>query len=77
MMQDWYVHTANTGQPQTKMPSVFLADQQLELPQISPEHQNMLTEKITSAEVEDSINEAHEIRAPGPSITLYKLLFQY
>ncbi len=62
-MQDWYVQTANTGQPQTKMLSVFLADQQLELPQICPEHQNMLTEKITSAEVEDAINEAHEIRA--------------
>jgi hypothetical protein len=39
----------------------------------------MLTVEITPAKVEDAIDEAHEINAPGPSgqtITLYKLLFR-
>jgi hypothetical protein len=39
----------------------------------------MLIEEISPSEIEDAINEAKEISAPGPSgqtITLYKLLFQ-
>jgi hypothetical protein len=67
------------GHVQIETLSDFLQDQQLELPQISPEHQDMLEEEITPSEVEDAINEAKEMSAPGPSghtITLYKLLFQ-
>jgi hypothetical protein len=78
-MQDWYGHTANLAQEQTETLADFLSDLELDLPQISLEHQDMLTEEITPDEVEDAINEAHEISAPGPSgqtITLYKLLFQ-
>jgi hypothetical protein len=52
---------------------------QMDHPQISLEHRKVLDEEISPAEVEDAINEAHEISAPGPSgqtFTLYKLLFQ-
>jgi hypothetical protein len=78
-MQDWYGYTANLAQPQTETLADFLSDLQLDLPQISLEDQDMLTDEITQAEIEDAINKAHEISAPGPSgqtITLYKLLFQ-
>ncbi len=39
----------------------------------------MLIEEISSSEIEEAINEAKEVSAPGPSgqtITLYKLLYQ-
>jgi hypothetical protein len=78
-MQDWYIHTGNTAQPQTETLPDFLADLPLELPKISPEHQDMFTEEITAADVEEAINDAHEISARGPSgqtIILHKLLFQ-
>jgi hypothetical protein len=78
-MQDWYSNTANTEHVQKETLSDFLLDQHLELPQISPKLQDMLTEEITVMEVEDAINEAQEASAPGPSgqtITLYKILFQ-
>jgi hypothetical protein len=57
----------------------MLDDLQLELPQISLDIQGLLDEEISQDEVENAINEAHEISAPGPTeqtITLYKLLFQ-
>jgi hypothetical protein len=50
-----------------------------DVPQISQEHRNLLHEEISSAEVEGVINDAHGIRAPGPTgqtITFFKLLFQ-
>jgi hypothetical protein len=67
-MQDWYVHTANTAQPQIGTLSEFLTDYALNLWQISLEHQDMLEEEITEAEVEGAINEAHGISAQGPSV---------
>jgi hypothetical protein len=79
IMQDWYANTANVEHVQTETLSEFLQDQQLELPQISPELQDMLTEEITPMEVEEAINEAQEMSAPGPSgqtITLFKILNQ-
>ncbi len=79
IMQDWYAHTANSEHLQTETLPDFLNEQQLELPQIGPELQDMLIEEITPNEVEDAINEAKEISALGPSghtITLYKILFQ-
>jgi hypothetical protein len=78
IMQDWYIQTSNTAQPQRETLPDFLVDLHLELPQISPDT-NMPTEEITAAEVEEAINDAHKISAPGPSgqtITLCKLLFQ-
>jgi hypothetical protein len=79
VMQEWYANTAETGHNQTETLPDFLHEQQIELPQISPEQQDMLVEEITPNEVENAINEAKEMSAPGPSghtITLYKLLFQ-
>jgi hypothetical protein len=78
-MQDWYANTANVEHVQTETLSEFLQGQQLDLPQISPELQDMLTEEITPMEVEEAINEAQEMSAPGPSgqtITLFKILNQ-
>ena len=78
-MQDWYEHTANVEHAQVESLEEFLADFDMDLPQIQPEHREMLEEEITEDEVEDAIGEAHEISSPGPSgqtITLYKLLFQ-
>jgi hypothetical protein len=78
-MQDWYIHTSTTALPQTKTPPDFLSNLHFELPQISPEHQDMLTEEITEAEVDQAITDTHEISASGASgqtITLYKPLFQ-
>jgi hypothetical protein len=46
--------------------------------QISPEYQDIFDEEISQAEVEDAINEAHEISTRGLSrqtIALFKLLF--
>jgi hypothetical protein len=79
IMQEWYEHTANTAQPQRETLADFLEDQQMELPQIGQDLQEMLVEEITPSEIEEAINEAKETSAPGPSgqtITLYKLLFQ-
>jgi hypothetical protein len=79
IMQDWYNHTVNTAQPQRETLSDFKNDFNLDLPQISPEHHDMLAKEITEGEVEDAIKEAQEISAPGPlgqTLTLYKLLFQ-
>jgi hypothetical protein len=79
IMQEWYEHTANAAQPQRETLSDFLEDQQLELPQIGQDLQEMLVEEITTVEVETAINQAKEISAPGPSgqtITLYKILLQ-
>jgi hypothetical protein len=39
----------------------------MDLPQISPEHKDIPDEEITPDEVENAINEAHEISALGPS----------
>ncbi len=78
-MQDWYVHTDNITQLQMETLSDFLTNYNLGLPQVSPEHQYMLGEEITEAEVQEDIGEAHEISAPGSSgqtITLCKLIFQ-
>ncbi len=52
VMQEWYADTAETGHVQTETLTDFLQDQQLELPQISPDHQDMLVEEITPNEVE-------------------------
>jgi hypothetical protein len=79
VMQEWYANMAETGHIQTETLPDFLYEQRIELPQISPEHQDMLVEEITPNEVENAINEAKEMSAPGPSghtITLYNLLFQ-
>jgi hypothetical protein len=79
IMQEWYEHTANAAQPQLETLENFLEDQQIELPRIGQNLQDMLTEEISSLEVEEAINEAKEISAPGPSgqtITLFKLLNQ-
>jgi hypothetical protein len=78
-MQDWYANTANVEHVQRETLSEFLHDQQLELPQISLELQEMLTEEITPMEVEEAISKAQETSAPGPSgqtITLFKILNQ-
>jgi hypothetical protein len=51
----------------------------MDLPQISPKHKEILDEEITPDEVEEAINETHEISAPGPSgqtTMIYKLIFQ-
>ncbi len=79
VMQEWYANTAETDHIQTETLPAFLHEQQIDLPKISPEHQDMLVEEITPNEVENAIKEAKEMSAPGPSghtITLYKLLFQ-
>jgi hypothetical protein len=79
IMQEWYENTANATQPQRETLTDFLQDQQIELPQIGQELQEMLIEDISPSEIEEAINDAKEISAPGPSgqtITVYKLLFQ-
>ncbi len=57
-------HTANTARPQTETFSEFVSDLQLELPQISQDHKDMLTEKITQDELE-----VYD-REPGPELEL-------
>ncbi len=77
-MQEWYEHTANAAQPQRETLADFLDEQQLELPQIGQDLQEMLVEEITTSEIEEAINQAKELSAPGPSgqtITLVRYTF--
>jgi hypothetical protein len=79
IMQEWYENTANAAQPQRETLADFLDDQQLVLPQIGQDLQERLVEEITTSEIEEAINQAKEVSAPGPSgqtITLYKILLQ-
>jgi hypothetical protein len=48
IMQEWYEHTANAAQPQLETLENFLADQQIELPKIGQDLQDMLIEEISS-----------------------------
>ncbi len=78
-MQEWYESMASHDWDQIETLSDRLDDLQVELPQISPGVQDHLDEELTCEEVENAINEAHEVSAPGPTgqtITFYKLLFQ-
>jgi hypothetical protein len=57
----------------------FLQNYNIELPKIQEQHKDWLEEEFTQEEIEQAINDAHEISAPGPSgqtITLFKLIFQ-
>jgi hypothetical protein len=79
IMQEWYESMASHDWDQIETLSDRLDDLQVELPQISPGVQDLLDEELTCEEVENAINEAHEVSAPGPTgqtITFYKLLFQ-
>ncbi len=73
IMQDWYIHTANTAHPQMEILPDFIADLHLKLPQVNQEHQDMLNEQITEADMEKAINDAHENSVPGQ--TFYFQLF--
>jgi hypothetical protein len=75
-MQEWCESTDSCNWEHVETLSNMLDNLQLKLPQINPEVRDLLDEEITSEEVETAINEAHEVRAPGPTgqtITLYKL----
>jgi hypothetical protein len=61
-MQDWYAHTADSEHLQTETLPDSLTNQQLELPQIDSELQDMLIEEITLQEIEDAINKATEMQ---------------
>jgi exonuclease III len=78
-MQEWYEVTASRELDQAETLTDMLHDLQMELPQISPENRELLDEEISQTEIENAINEAQEVSAPGPTgqtITLYKLLIQ-
>ncbi len=78
IMQEWYEETAQRDTPQTTTLQAFLQQHNILLPQISQEHQDMLSEEFSQEEVQEAILEAQAISAPGPtgqSISLYKLLF--
>jgi hypothetical protein len=77
-MQAWYERTAERALPQTETLTDFLARHHTDLPQIEDDQKEALEEEFSINEVQQAINEAHEVSAPGPSghtITFYKLLF--
>jgi hypothetical protein len=56
----------------------FLASHDIQLPQITEDQKDMLDNKFTVPEVQDALNDAKYVSAPGPSgqnIAFYKLLF--
>ena len=78
IMQTWYERTAERTVPQTETLTDFLGRHNLELPQITDEHKDMLEEEFSMAEIKQAIQEANEVSAPGPSgqtIAFFKLLF--
>ncbi len=77
-MQAWYERTAERALPQSETLTDFLARHHTDLPQIEEDQKEALEEEFSINEVQQAINEAHEVSAPGPSghtIAFYKLLF--
>ncbi len=52
----------------------MLTDVNLEHPHISLEHQDMLGEEITAAEVKDAVGEGHELSAQVPLVKILGFL---
>jgi hypothetical protein len=77
-VQQWYEETAERTTPQTRTLQEFLASHDRQLPQITEDHKDMLDNEFTTTEMQDALNDANEVSAPGPSgqnIAFYKLLF--
>jgi exonuclease III len=77
IMQEWYENTATVSIPQTITLQQFLDKHNIQLPQLSKEHQEELSEEFTQQEVADAIQDASEQSAPGPTgqtIAFYKLI---
>jgi hypothetical protein len=77
-MQAWYERTAERALPQSETLTDFLARHHTDLPQIEEDQKEALEEEFSINEVQQAINEAHEVSAPRPSghtIAFYKLLF--
>jgi len=78
VMQQWYEETAERVTPQTRTLQEFLESHHIQLPQITEDQKDMLDDEFTASEVQDALNDANDVSAPGPSgqnIAFYKLLF--
>ncbi len=78
VMQQWYEERAERATPQTRTLKEFLESHHIQLPQITEDQKDMLDDEFTIAEVQDALNDANDVSAPGPSgqnIAFYKLLF--
>ena len=70
--------TAERVTPQTRTLQEFLESHHIQLPQITEDQKDMLDDEFTVSEVQDALNDANDVSAPGPSgqnIAFYKLLF--
>jgi hypothetical protein len=77
-MQQWYEETAERATPQARTLQEFLESHRIQLPQITEDQKDMLDDEFTITEVQDALNDANDVSAPGPSgqnIAFYKLLF--
>ena len=78
IMQKWYEATAQQAHPQLLTLDDFLRENELQLPQLTPEECEDLEAEFTLDEVKQAIAEAKVVSAPGPSgqtISFFKLLF--
>jgi len=80
IMQAWYERTAMVKQPQTVTLQQFLDNYDVQLPQLTDEQKDDLSDPFTQQEVHEALLEASEVSAPGPTgqtITFFKLIFSH
>jgi len=80
IMQTWYERTAMVKQPQTVTLQHFLDKYGVQLPQITDEQRDDLSEPFTQQEIHEALLDASEASAPGPTvqtITFFKLIFAH
>jgi len=78
IMQEWYLNMANVEHEQSLSLDDFLTEYGINLPKISQEQSNNMAASISAQEIFESIKDAKEFSASGPtgqSIAMYKLLF--
>jgi hypothetical protein len=66
VMQQWYEETAEHTTLQARTLQEFLASHDIQLPQITEDQKDMLDDKFTITEVQDALNDANNVSAPGP-----------
>jgi len=78
IMQEWYLNMANVEHKQDLSLDELLAEFGVDLPKISDEKSEYMSSSVSACEIFDSIKDAKEFSASGPtgqSIAMYKLLF--
>ncbi len=66
-MQQWYEETAERATTKARTLQEFLESHDIQLPQITEDQKDMLDDEFTIKEVQDALNDANDVSAPGPS----------